>query len=1153
MDDYEDYNVYGDITGEGMDLEGLSIVGGDDLGIDSNDPAAMWLAQQEQDSLASGDGASYQDELFGASTAADLQLGRISHVEPRIQAGIKAVLSGQSLDGVHPVDLAAAREEFESVIGGDTKAFARQIKLDEAVGLPRHEQDIKTVMSMVGNTAGAYMDRGPGGQLINTYADDERRLKSEEDLTTAVGYVKELADLYIDGRTRGSTVEGARRRALEESLTKRLIDGTFYEGSKDLLPLPNETGVTGIVATQGIYGSAQGTSFDRLSASKFDDLYESSIYGGKTKFKRDEQGYKVFKAGVSQAQRNEALRNTPSIQNSLFPKPRRIKDKTYSKAELEKQTRDQSYAMEQAQFKADFARRVLRQQMPTTRDESKGQIRMSGWDTPYGEQADLQNLRNEAAIQGIDWNTTYAGQGDGTQSELTEYIEAATESNNIKADEIGSPTQGTQEWLNQRKGKITASTAAGLLKDGGVEERAMELAMERLGTATPFLGNAHTREGNDGEEKARRAFMSGPGRGLVYQEAFFEENEKYAGFGVSPDGRLYDDEGNSKGLLELKYLSSGSMSTALNKYTPQMQMQMAITGETETHFYALDKYTGEYVHERVQADPEVQAQLIKAGTEALELGASLDNRGVRDLRKQIQSAAKPRKKLGLSKETGQTEAFVPVDAVEKEMTAFDPSAATVAAVSRLTSAGGNGAAGTELAKAMARKEQASMMKEAIDGADDAFQASSAERRAEAIQKGLAEGRSNIDQAKKASEREQMEAQKEATQNLRSFGAALQEAAGVAAELGSLVTGGNASGMREVRTAAEAGLSTAEARGMREALEMGGLDQAGADRTIATAGQLQRSFNDQAQAAGQFTQFMEARGKSNLVGVRNLQMPSLSEFKSMTPQQMTARVASMMQGKNAEERSAIANVFNMPELAVYDADPQDIMQVDTSINEQNLRSTYEGITTVEQTKREVLEQVGEVGEVGGMVGAAAGIVAGVAGSKTIAATSSKASKFMSNAAKSSPKIAQAVKSASVAAKGTPMAIVASAAPMAIRGIGDIKDDGSIGDSALDVLEFTAYGAAAGSVVPVVGTAVGAGVGAAIGVTNEAWEWFNADDALPSADIGAMPSQTRDPSQAAKQRDVTVTVTNEISPDLITTTTDVDGDITMDEDSSLSTGG
>lgn len=1165
--DYSDEDGYG--TGE---LSGLSIHGS----LEEMD-SGMTRAEQELANMMMGAGSTGDSDVYidrsgeGMASISTLQLGRIGHVEPRIQAGIKAILSGQSIDGIHPVDAAAAREEFASIIGGDPSKFASQIKLDEAVQLPRHEQDLRTVVSMLQNTAGSYLERGPGGQLVNNIADVEKQMEADAELREATGIVKDLAGLYLDPRTIGSPVESARRRALEESITKRLIDGTFYDGSKNLLPLPNETGVTGIVATQGIYGSPQGTAEDRLSASKFDEKYVTFKEGQKTKFVRDDSGYKVFRDDVPQSERNEILRRTPNLQNSLFPAERLSGQKTYSVAELEAKKRGRAYQMSLAQGQAEKARRILRKQMPTTRDESKNQIRMSGWDTPMGEQADLQNLRNEAAILDIDWNSKFAGQGeDEVQSALTEYIENATELEpNITGGEI---KQGTQAWLNQRKGKITASTAAGLLKEGGVEERAMELAMERLGTAIPFHGNAHTREGTEGEAKAASAFMAQQGRGMTLVEAYFEENEAYKGFGVSPDGRLYNDEGESEGLLELKYLSSGSMAGALSKYTPQMQMQMAITGESQTHFYALDKYTGEYVHEVVQANSDMQSQLLEAGQQALQLGAGLDNRGVQALRKQIESN-KPRQRKGASeKVVGQTEAFATSETADEPMTAFNPRAAAVA---NLTSSSGGAASETKLAQKLEQLDQAERMKAAVaDASGDATDvqamgklegqayaedARRTQKASDAIRtagltelSAYAEDEKRTADAKAEADKANAEATKEASESVKNFGASVKQAANVLGELGGLITGGNASGMSEVRLAAETGQTTAQVRGTREALEFGGLDTAGANRTIMGASGLVKTFNDEQQAAARFTTLMEDRGRSNLEAVRTMDVPSIQELQGMNPAQMASMVASLMQGKSPEARAQIGKMFGMTELSTYNQDPASLNNIDGTIQEGALRDTYSGITTVEQGLREARETAGSLGETTGMLGSGTQAVAAVAGSATAGYLASKAAPFLTKAAQTGPKAASMIKNLSTAARATPLALAASVAPMAVRHVGDIKDDGGVGDSLMDVAEFATYGAAIGSVVPGVGTAVGAGVGAAIGVANEAWDYFSADDAMPDTNIGNMPTQTKQANQASKQT-VNVEVTNEISPDLIRTTTDVDGDLNIDEEAGLSTGG
>ncbi len=1171
-----------------------------------------------------------------AASASTLQLQRFEHMEPRVVAGMEAILMRQDVPGIHPVDAAAAREEFAEVIGGDTQDFARQLRVDGQVQVPTGASDLKQVLANLGTTSGAFLERGPGGQMVNTYATAERQDKADEDLMKAIGYVSIIADKYMDDRTRGTSVEPARRRALEEAITKRMIDGTFYQGSKNTLPLPNETGVLGIRPTQGVFTSGQGTSQDRLSISQYDNLYETYSDGQKTKFKRDSNNFKVFKASVSEQQRNEVLRQTPSLANSLFPRPARIKDKTYSTAEIAAQKSDQARSMAEFQEMADFAHRVFKQQMPTTKDESKGQSRKTGWQSTNDELADLQNLRNEAAIQDKDWSAGMAegnqdatgqvvnqkqgaGSGQGgmhgyTQlSEMDIFIENAIEEKelSLQADTNSSPVQGSKEWLAQRVGKITASTAADLLKEGGVEERALDLAMERLGTKEKFLGNAHTREGTEGEALAAKAFMASQGRGLTLQEAYFEENEKFPGFGVSPDGRLYDKEGESAGLLELKFLSSGSMGGALNKYTPQMQMQMAITGESKTHFYALDKYTGEYVHEVVKANPAMQAELIEAGQAAQAMSKDLDNRGVKALRNKIMSN-KPRKRVGEATVKGQQKSFEPVVEVEEEMTSFQ--AATMAGVS----SSGDGSVSQEesiLYKGMkklhdqdttARAKEAA--KAALPDAEIVGQESRPSGKAKAVTKekfvdsgdkfsspysnspdgsggqgkqgfgspyskggsnpsGKFESRFGDKGDEADASKETVEASKEASDSLREFGNQVKKAGAVVGELANLVMAGSKSGMSEERLASEVGLEVENVRGMREAMEMGGMDASGIDSTINTAGSLVTTFNDKRLGATKWTEIMSARGASDLEEVANLPIPLLNQLEGKDAQGLTTMVAGLMEGKSKQARTQIGKIFGMPALATYDQDPASINNVDTSIDGESQRATHRGLQQIEQVKREALEQSAEVlGETGGSVVGAASVASTVAGSATAGYVGSKlaktslASRVMA-AAQPSANAAKVAKGLSVAAKATPVAIAASAVPMAVRHFGDVKDDGGLADSSLDVLEFASYGATAGALAgsaffgvgAVPAAMVGGAVGGAVGLVNEAWDWATADDeVVPSANLGNMPSQGRD-VKGANKNIVNVEVTNEISPDLIRTTTDVDGDINTDEETGLGTGG
>lgn len=1253
-------DIYGDYDEE--DLTGLSIVGGEDLFGDDDDPAAQWLAAQEAELGGLDDNLTMNDELVHgniAMKASDLQLGRIGHLEPRIQAGIKAMLEGKQIEGINPVDQAAAVEQFAHEIGMDVKTFAKQIRVDEAVQIPRHKHDLAEMQSVLGITSTEYMDRGPGAKLPGNIYGEEKQAKADDELKTALGYVKELADIYLDDRTRGTGAEAARRLALEESLTKRFLDGTFYEGSKDLLPLPNETGVTGIKRTQGIYGSMQGTAEDRLSSSKFDSKYKTFMEGGRTKFLRDDQGFKVFKDEVSQKERNEILRATPSLEQSLFPKPKHKFGEYVDPNIRAKETRDQQYAMQQAQFKADYARRVLRKEMPTLRDESKGQVRMTGWDSPVGDQADLQNLRNEAAIQGITWDDKYAGQGEEGQvrTKLDDYIETEQEKKELllSAGESLSPKQGTQEWLNQRKGKITASTAAGLLKSGGIEERALELAMERLGTAEKFAGNADTREGNEGEDRAGRSFMAqvGSKRGLTLHEAYFEENPDIPNFGVSPDGRLYDKEGNSAGLLELKYLSSGSMAKALDKYTPQMQMQMAITGESQTHFYALDKFTGDYVHEIVEADPKLQEQLIEAGQAAVEMASGLDNRGVQALRNKILSskkANKGRSQVGKSA-GGQTTSFE-AESLEAEepMTPFRPE--TI--LKQYTKEGSNsgGAAMTALAKKMKQQDQSARMKDALEQAKpesalvvemeqgqkqqliakNAYQSNQVqnvmgmsddngsegmaafykEQDKQAKEQQKREDKEARDELNEAKKREAEESKKITEANkanivaMANFRNALNKSLQVGGEIANLVMTGNESVMSEERLAAEGGTEIEILRGTRKALEIGGLSDRGIEGVLGAASQQVKMFNDEATAAARFTELVSARGKSNLEEVRGMPVPALRDLKRMDMSTYIQEVAYLTSGMSPEAKAQAATIFGLPEMASFEGDIEAITIPDENIDGDGARDVNRGIRSVEQEVRDLKEMAGTTG--GEEVGAAAKMTdtavallgsatAGAAGalatkipsalrrnkptgrvmpSKSLAKNASLlrgnvtsgAAKMMEVAKHTSGKAMTLGQKAAQAAKLNPTTAAMNIAPMVVRGATGIEDDNSTSDSLMDIAEMAGYGAAVGSAVPVVGTAVGAAIGGGLGAINEGyealtgsedgivpdlWNWAFGDEVVPSKDIGKMPSQGQKVEVEAKVGQVNVNVLNEISKDLVRTTTDVNGDVNIDEDSGIGTGG
>lgn len=113
-------------------------------------------------------------------------------------------------------------------------------------------------------------------------------------------------------------------------------------------------------------------------------------------------------------------------------------------------------------------------------------------------------------------------------------------------------TQGSAEWLEARKGRITGSRfkdARDRLKSGAPSKAciayAMDVARERCGGKAPEkFQNAAMRFGTEQEPLARQAYEEATGN-LVEEVGFIVDEEGH--FGLSPDGLIGDD-----GVLEVK-------------------------------------------------------------------------------------------------------------------------------------------------------------------------------------------------------------------------------------------------------------------------------------------------------------------------------------------------------------------------------------------------------------------------------------------------------------------------------------------------------------------------------------------------------------------------------------------------------------------------
>lgn len=137
--------------------------------------------------------------------------------------------------------------------------------------------------------------------------------------------------------------------------------------------------------------------------------------------------------------------------------------------------------------------------------------------------------------------------------------------------------QGSDEWLELRLGKFTASTACAIGNNGkGLETLVYEKAAEILTRKLPEqYTNEDIERGHAMEMAARNQYEMETG--LVVTEVAFVEVDEYEG--CSPDGLVGDD-----GLVEIKNLKPSKYVRYMvdrkidTDHVWQMQMQMKVTG-----------------------------------------------------------------------------------------------------------------------------------------------------------------------------------------------------------------------------------------------------------------------------------------------------------------------------------------------------------------------------------------------------------------------------------------------------------------------------------------------------------------------------------------------------------------------------------------------
>ena len=154
--------------------------------------------------------------------------------------------------------------------------------------------------------------------------------------------------------------------------------------------------------------------------------------------------------------------------------------------------------------------------------------------------------------------------------------------------------QGSQEWLNCRIGKVTASAVADVLaktKTGVSASRGnylIKLAIQRVtGQIEESYTNDAMQWGIDNEDQARVAYEVASGN--FVDQVGFVDHEIIDWFGCSPDGLV-----NNDGLVEIKCPNSAThweyfkTKEVPKKYFIQMQAQMSCTNKKWCDFVSFD-------------------------------------------------------------------------------------------------------------------------------------------------------------------------------------------------------------------------------------------------------------------------------------------------------------------------------------------------------------------------------------------------------------------------------------------------------------------------------------------------------------------------------------------------------------------------------------
>lgn len=169
-------------------------------------------------------------------------------------------------------------------------------------------------------------------------------------------------------------------------------------------------------------------------------------------------------------------------------------------------------------------------------------------------------------------------------------------------------TQGSAEWMQVRKGKLTASHAQAIASNGkGLETYIYDILTEKYSSNQEQYTNDDIARGNELEETARELYQLETGN-KVKQVGFIARDEFV---GCSPDGLVGQEGGiEIKCLNDRNHLHLSITEKIEKKHIWQIQMNLLITNRNWWDYVAFNpNLPKELVIIRVEPDQEMHEKL----------------------------------------------------------------------------------------------------------------------------------------------------------------------------------------------------------------------------------------------------------------------------------------------------------------------------------------------------------------------------------------------------------------------------------------------------------------------------------------------------------------------------------------------------------------